>query len=49
MPRLKKPKKLIRDIDINLKETISDLFEPFVEFCLPDIYPEIDFSAGYSF
>jgi len=46
---MKKPKKLIRDIDINLKEIISELFEPFVEFCMPDIYEEINFNEAYEF
>ncbi len=31
------------------KEIIEDLFQDFVKFFLPDLYPHIDFTKGYTF
>ena len=35
------------DHDILWKEIITELFEDFVAFFLPDLFPHIDFSKGY--
>ncbi|WP_172432027.1 hypothetical protein [Orenia metallireducens] len=35
--------------DLLWKEIIEDLFEDFVEFFMPKLYQEIDFSQGYEF
>jgi hypothetical protein len=31
------------------KKIIEDLFEDFVAFFMPDLYPDVDFSKGYTF
>lgn len=35
--------------DLLWKEIIEDLFEDFLRFFLPDLYPKVDFSKGYEF
>lgn len=35
--------------DLLWKEIIEDLFEDFLEFFMPKLYDEVDFSQGYEF